>query len=222
MELSSLKSRFEIIQNRIRSAAIDAGRDPASVTLIAVTKTVPIDLIREAYDLGHRDFGESRLKEAQQKIEELPKDIRWHFIGKLQSNKAKKVAQLFKVIHTLENEGQLLEIQKANLDEPIDCFIEINVASEAQKSGITPEQLRGFLKSVLQYKCVRFRGLMSIGPANPNSELMRPYFKNVAEWNCQVNGEQLSLGMSNDFEVAIHEGSTHVRVGSALFGERNI
>jgi pyridoxal phosphate enzyme (YggS family) len=206
------------IQDRIDRACDKAGRDPASVTLIAVTKTIEIDAIRAAYDLGMRHFGENRLQEGLTKIEKLPNDAVWHFIGKLQSNKAKKAAESFAAIHTLETESQLKEIDK--IDGHIDCLVEVNVADEPQKSGIPANLLDEFVTSVAQYSKVRFRGLMTVGPAMQNQELMRPYFERMRKLRESVGGDWLSMGMSHDFEVAIQEGATHVRVGTALFGAR--
>lgn len=195
------------------------GRDPAEVTLIAVTKTVPVEVIRMAYDLGHRDFGENRVQEAIPKIAALPNDIRWHFIGTLQSNKARRVGTHFAVVHTLESESQLVELTKAG--KVIDGLIEVNIGSEAQKSGILSTELPKFSKIVVQYPLVRLRGLMTVGPVHPNAELMRPFFRELRELGERIGGAWLSMGMSNNFEVAIQEGSTHVRVGSALFGARS-
>ncbi|MFN8220353.1 MAG: YggS family pyridoxal phosphate-dependent enzyme [Fimbriimonadales bacterium] len=212
-----MRARLKAIQDRIERACETVGRDPALVTLIAVSKTHPADSIRALYDLGHRVFGESRLQEAIPKIEALPGDIEWHFIGKLQSNKAKKATEYFRAIHTIESESQLKELAKGR---PIDGLVEVNIGEEPQKSGIAPEMLDDFLKIVLQYDQVKFRGLMAIGPAHPNAEAMRPYFQRMFRLNERVQGEWLSIGMSQDFDVAIQEGATHVRVGTALFGER--
>jgi PLP dependent protein len=214
----SLARRLDVIRARMERASADVRCDPSGVTLVAVTKLVPIDDIKEAYDLGLREFGESRLQEALPKIERLPRDIRWHFIGKLQSNKAKRAAASFDVIHTLENEAQLKEIEKAG--SLIDSFIEVNIAEETQKTGIFTRDLDGFRRTLLHYPHVRFRGLMTVGPAEPDPEAMRPFFRRMRELNESVGGEWLSMGMSGDFEVAIQEGSTHIRVGSALFGDR--
>jgi len=212
-----VRARLKAIQDRIERACETVGRDPALVTLIAVSKTRPADSIRAMYDLGHRVFGESRLQEAIPKIEALTGDIEWHFIGKLQSNKAKKATEYFRAIHTIESESQLKELAKGR---PIDGLVEVNIGEEPQKSGIAPEMLDDFLKIVLQYDQVKFRGLMAIGPAHPNAEAMRPYFQRMFRLNERVQGEWLSIGMSQDFDVAIQEGATHVRVGTALFGER--
>lgn len=214
-----LIQNFDEVRERIQEAAQSVGRDPAEVTLIAVTKTVPVEVIRMAYDLGHRDFGENRVQEAIPKIAALPNDIRWHFIGTLQSNKARRVGTHFAVVHTLESESQLVELTKAG--KVIDGLIEVNIGSEAQKSGILSTELPKFSKIVVQYPLVRLRGLMTVGPVHPNAELMRPFFRELRELGERIGGAWLSMGMSNNFEVAIQEGSTHVRVGSALFGARS-
>ena len=207
------------IQIRIERACEQSDRDPASVTLIAVTKTVSFERIHEAYDLGLRHFGESRLQEALPKIEALPKDIVWHFIGKLQSNKAKRAAEHFPVIHSLDSENQLREIEKAG--KPVDGCIQVNIANEPQKTGISAESIDAFKGLVIQSHHVRFRGLMTIGPNLDDPEQMRPYFRRLRELGEQVGAEWLSMGMSGDFDVAVQEGATHIRVGSALFGERH-
>lgn len=206
------------VQERIARAAEGAGRDPASVTLIAVSKTHPLESIREAYDAGHRDFGESRLQELIPKWEAAPKDIRWHFIGKLQSNKAKRTAQMGLILHTLESSHQIHEVAKATTD--IEALIEVNTTDEPQKSGVVPQALDELVAEVLRCKNVRLRGLMTLGHAHRNAELQRPFFRTLRELNMKMGGEWLSMGMSGDFEVAIQEGSTHVRVGTAIFGER--
>ena len=160
----------------------------------------------------------NRLQEAIPKIEALPGDITWHYIGKLQSNKAKKAAQYFPDIHTLETEGQLKEIEKQS--NQASGLIELNLSSEAQKSGISGKMLDDFHTAVLECNHVRFRGLMTVGPNLEDPEGMRPYFKELRRLGEQVGAEWLSMGMSGDFEVAIQEGATHVRVGSAIFGSR--
>ncbi len=213
-----MKENLREIRDRMDKACESVGRDPAEITLIAVSKTFPIDAIEEAYDLGLRDFGESRLQEAQPKIESLPDDNRWHFIGVLQSNKAKKIGQLFSVVHTIAAESHLKEINKAN--RQIEAFIELNIAKEAQKSGISPESLDEFIKKVIQYPHVHLLGLMTIGPAENDPEAMRPYFQRTKKLNDQIGGTRLSMGMSGDFDVAIQEGASHIRVGTALFGVR--
>lgn len=213
-----LKENLASVEARISEACASAGRPRESVTLVAVSKTVPAQVLQEAYDLGLRVFGENRLQEAIPKLEVLPKDIEWHFIGHLQSNKAKRAAQLFDVIQTVCSEGQLKEIEKA--ERPIEVLIEVNVGEEPQKSGILPVNLAGFVERVLQYEHIRLKGLMTVGPNLEDSEAMRPYFRRMREWNAEIGGTWLSMGMSSDLDVAIQEGATHVRVGTALFGSR--
>ena len=213
-----VSSNLRDIRDRIRAACEIAEREESEVTLIAVSKTHPVDAIREAYDAGQRHFGESRLQEAQPKIEELPSDIVWHFIGSLQSNKAKKIASLFTVIHTFCKLDQLKEADKAN--KTIQGLIEINIANEPQKAGISPKQLDEYHREVLQFSNVHFRGLMTIGPAVSDAESERLYFRELKRLGTQVGAEWLSMGMSGDFEVAIQEGASHVRVGTAIFGSR--
>lgn len=212
-----MKKSLTEIRGRIECACAIAGRPVDDVTLIAVSKGVSIEAIAQAYDLGVRDFGESRLQEAEPKIEALPTDIRWHFIGSLQSNKARRIAALFDSIHTLASRSALDQLAKS--DAPIDCFIEVNIAEEPQKSGVSPKSLEEFVDLVLQCNLVHLRGLMTIGP-DVEPEAMRPYFRRLRGFSEQLHVTGLSMGMSRDFEVAIQEGSTHVRVGSALFGAR--
>jgi pyridoxal phosphate enzyme (YggS family) len=214
-----MKRRLAAIVERIHTACDQCGRDPSTVTLVAVSKTHRVESIRELYDLGVRDFAESRFQEALPKIEKLPYDITWHFVGHLQSNKARKVAEYFDVIHTIESESQLKEIQKAGRE--IQGFIEVNIAEESNKHGIFTDQLDDLRKKVIHYSHVHLRGLMTIGPALGEPEKMRPFFRSLRLLNERIGGDWLSMGMSGDFEVAIQEGSTHVRVGTALFGERS-
>lgn len=214
----SATERLREVQDRIDRACEAAGRDPDAVTLVAVSKTYPLDDLRALYDLGQRHFGESRLQEALPKVDAMPNDVVWHFIGRLQSNKAKRAAGAFDAIHTLESEGQLREIEKAG--RTIDGFVEANLADERTKGGLSPENLAGFVEKVVQCPNVRFRGLMAIGPAGMPDEALRPLYRGLAETNSRLGGTWLSLGMSGDLEAAIAEGATHVRVGTALFGAR--
>ncbi|MFN3682796.1 MAG: YggS family pyridoxal phosphate-dependent enzyme [Fimbriimonadaceae bacterium] len=214
----TLRERLAAVRERIASAAKSVGRNPEEVSLIAVTKTVAPERILEAYEAGQRVFGESRVQEAAPKIAGLPPDIEWHFIGKLQSNKVRKAAGLFRVIHTLESSSQLKEFEK--LAAPVDALIEVNLAHESQKSGVPPESLDEFWELASQCKGVRVRGLMTIGPNLGDPEAMRSFFRELRRLGDRFGCEWLSMGMSADFDVAIQEGATHVRVGSALFGER--
>lgn len=214
----SASERLSAIEERIQRACDEAGRDRKGVTLIAVSKTKSAEAIRELYDLGIRDFGESRLQEALPKIEALPKDICWHFIGHLQSNKAKKIASVFDVIHTVCNEGQLSQI--ARQERTVDVLVEVNVAQEPQKTGIIAVDLDAVTQLVIQCTRARLRGLMTIGPALEDPEAMRPYFRIITSEAARLGLEWISMGMSHDFDVAVQEGATHIRVGTALFGTR--
>lgn len=215
--MSSIAENYQRVSHQIEDAALRCGRDPASITLIVVSKTRDVDSIRELYDLGHREFGESRLQEALPKIEVLPTDIVWHFIGTLQSNKARRVAQTFQTVHTLTGESQLREIARA--ESIINGFAEVNIAQEAQKSGLSVSSLDDAVKHILECEQVHFRGLMTIGPQECAPEERRGYFRAMKELNTRVGGEWLSMGMSGDFTVAIEEGATHVRVGTAIFAK---
>ena len=215
---ATIKDRYQAIQDEIARNCSLVSRDPASVTLIAVSKTQSIDNVRKLYDLGHREFGESRLQELIPKAEVLPKDINWHFIGKLQSNKIRKAAELCQAIHTIESDSQIREFCK--FSKLIDVLIEVNIANEEQKSGILTKNLDVFHQSVIQSNLAEFRGLMTIGPIVREAEDSRPFFAEMRRLNEQVGGQWLSMGMSRDFGVAIQEGATHIRVGTSLFGER--
>jgi len=213
----SLQENLAEIEERIVSAASSAGRSREEITLIAVSKTVDIELLRDAYELGIREFGESRLQEALPKIAALPADVRWHFVGALQSNKARRTAENFSLIHSLGTASALGEIAKAQTNAEV--LIEVNIGEESQKSGIFPKLLDEFAKTVLHCDQVHLRGLMTVGPAE-EPEAMRPYFRKMREMKEALGLPILSMGMSSDFDVAIQEGATHIRVGTALFGAR--
>lgn len=215
----SIADRLLALESKISDACQVAGRERGEVTLVCVSKTVSVELIAEAYKCGIRDFGESRLQELQTKVHQLPSDIRWHFIGKVQSNKAKKIASLCSVIHSLESENQIAEIEKQS--RTVDGFLQVNLAGEEQKSGIFLKDLDRTLEIVLKSKTVRLAGLMTIGPLTSDLEQTRSLFRELADLVREKGLSSVSMGMSGDFEVAIQEGSTHIRVGSAIFGHRN-
>ena len=216
--MNEITVRWQEIREKCDDICRKCDRDPASVTIIAVSKTVPLDLMLQAYDIGIRDFGESRYQEAQPKIEAMPSDIRWHFIGKLQSNKARRIGESFDVIHTLEAQSQIRELEKC--DKQIKALIEVNVTKEQQKAGIFPETLDETVDLLSCSQNVRFQGLMTIGPLVDDPEQNREVFRSLAQLGMRHRAEWLSMGMSADYDVAIQEGATHVRIGSALFGER--
>lgn len=209
---------WEQIQEEVAEACREAGREPEEVTIVAVSKLKPEEDIRNVYDQGCRIFGESRVQEAAAKIAALPSDIQWHFIGPLQSNKAKKAAQLFDCIHSICSEQQLQQVVKAK--RPIDYLLQINLGEEEQKAGIFADALDAAMEFVAKYPEVRWKGLMGVSPLVSNPEESRVHFRRLAQLGRQVGAEWLSMGMSSDFRVAIQEGATHVRIGSAIFGRR--
>lgn len=213
-----MRERLAKIRENIARACGSVGRDPTDVVLVAVSKTVSPDLMLRAYELGVRDFGESRLQEAQTKVHSLPPDVTWHFIGKLQSNKARKVGGLFSVVHTIESENQLKELAKC--DRTLEGLIEVNIGREPQKAGVFSERLDETVRLLSHYNNVRFRGLMTIGPETSDPEQSRQVFRELKGLGDKIGAGWLSMGMSGDYVVAVQEGSTHVRIGSALFGER--
>ena len=215
---ATIRDRYQVVREEIKRNCSLVSRDPASVTLIAVSKTQPVDNVRKLYDLGHRQFGESRLQELIPKAEALPNDIIWHFIGKLQSNKVRRAAEICQVLHTIESDSQIKELCK--LSKQSEILLEVNIANEEQKSGILTKSLDVLHQSVIQSDQAKFRGLMTIGPIVREAEDSRPYFAELRRLNELLGGEWLSMGMSGNFGVAIQEGATHIRVGTSLFGER--
>lgn len=216
----NLRDRLEQVRSRIARAAARAGRDPTSITLIAVTKVFPASAIREGYELGLRDFGENYLQEFEGKFPEVGglTGARFHLIGHLQSNKAKRAAELFQVIETVDT-GKLA----ARLDavgRPLEVMLEVKLSPEDSKSGAEPSELSALIAAVRSCGNLQLQGLMTMPPWSDDAELSRPYFRRLRELAIEHGLAQLSMGMSHDLEVAIEEGATHVRVGTALFGSR--
>jgi pyridoxal phosphate enzyme (YggS family) len=212
--------RYQSVLQRIEQAARRGGRDPASIRLIAVTKTVPPDRIREAVDAGIRDLGENRLQEAQPKIEALT-DLHatWHFIGRLQTNKAKKVAEVFDWVQSVDR-LELAERLDQQATEKMPVLIEVKLHAEDTKSGAEEAVLPELVDRLRRSARLDLRGLMAIPPFVEDVESVRPYFRKLRELAQRYELSELSMGMSHDFDVAIEEGATMVRVGTALFGER--
>jgi PLP dependent protein len=218
--MSDVRENCLRILDRIQQAAAQSGRDPASVKLIAVTKTVPPENICEAVDCGIRDIGENRLQEAILKMEalsELP--LTWHFIGHLQTNKAKKVVEHFQWVQSVDRPELAEKLNQAAL-KPLPVLIEVKLHEEPNKSGIDEAGLPSFVEQFKGYKQLLLRGLMAIPPFFDNAEDVRPYFRKLGDLAKRFSLPELSMGMSHDFEVAIEEGATMVRIGTALFGER--
>jgi pyridoxal phosphate enzyme (YggS family) len=219
------------VQERIRKACERAGRDAQSVRLIAVTKTFGVEKIREAVEAGIRDVGENFVQELRKKRQALnDQSIRWHFVGHLQSNKVRYIADYIYLIHSLDHRSVAEEVDKrgARSGRPINVLVEVNTSGEKTKFGVLPESTAEFLKSIAGFRNLRVKGLMTIGPFLPNPEDSRPAFRTLRELRDEVakagieNVEmtELSMGMTNDFEVAIEEGATMIRIGTAIFGPR--
>jgi pyridoxal phosphate enzyme (YggS family) len=222
------------ILKRMSHAAMRAGRSPDGVKLIAVTKTVEIEKIQEAVDIGLRIFGENRVQEAQKKVPCLKSGvsdsgIEWHLIGHLQQNKAKYAVRLFDLIHTIDSVELAEEInrQAEKIDKIQKALVQIKLSGEETKHGVSEEDFLSLLKRVKGMKNIQLKGLMAIPPFFDDPEKTRPYFRRLRELRdkaekagCEL--KELSMGMSNDFEVAIEEGATMVRIGTALFGERSV
>lgn len=201
---------------------------PKTVTLIAVSKTKPQSDLIEAYEAGQRDFGENKIQEMSEKWEHLPKDIHWHMIGHVQTNKVKYMAPFVHLIHAVDSLKLLKEIQKQALKNKrtIGCLIQIRIAQEETKFGLPAEELSSLVEAAKQFPNVAIKGLMGMASFTSNQEQVRQEFKNLAEIFSAfklVNPEStiLSMGMSGDYQMAIEEGSTVIRVGSKIFGERN-
>lgn len=229
----SIKERYNEILNRVNEAAIRSGRDPKEVTLMAVTKTHPAAELNEVIDAGATDIGENRVQEVLEKYEKV-KPVRWHLIGHLQTNKVKNIVDKVVMIHSVDSLHLAKEIDKrvSALNKKMDILIEINSAMEESKSGIAASELKKLVAEITE-TCdnLKICGIMCIPPIAANPEDSRPYFKEAKQlfddmkiWDFPVDKVEpkvLSMGMSGDFEVAIEEGSTIVRVGSSIFGQRN-
>ena len=224
----SLAENLTLIQQRIRAACDRAGRSVDSVTLLAVSKTHPADTIKAATDLGLMLFGENKVQEAKAKIPNSPGKARWHFIGHLQSNKCRDAVELFSMIQCVDSLAIAQEINKRadQASKTMPVLLEINVAGEGSKVGYKPEQMLAELRELNSLSRLEIHGLMAIPPFSPVPEKSRSYFKALRDLKIRAEDllgaplPALSMGMSDDFEVAIEEGSTMIRVGTALFGAR--
>jgi len=218
--METLRERLEAVRGRIARAAEQARRDPSAITLLAVTKVFPASIIREAYQLGLREFGENYVQEFETKAPEvgaLP-GARYHLIGHLQSNKSKKAAELFQVIQTVDSPKLARRLNET--ERPLDVMLEVKLSEERAKSGAEPSDLPVLIDAVRACPHLRLLGLMTMPPWSDDPELSRPYFRRLRELGEQHGLSQLSMGMSHDLEAAIEEGATCVRVGTALFGKR--
>jgi len=216
----SVRERLSEVRGRVERAAARAGRDPQSITLVAVTKVFPASAIREAYEAGVRDFGENYVQEFESKEPDVRDLIgaRFHLIGHLQSNKAKRAVELFQVIATVDSPKLARRLDDA--DRPLDIMLEVKLSLEEAKSGADPAELPALIDAVRASKNLHLLGLMTVPPWTEDAEQSRPYFRRLRELASEYGLPHLSMGMSHDFEVAIEEGATFIRIGTALFGKR--
>ncbi len=226
-----IKEQLRDVQQRIEAACLRAGRNPKEVTLIAVSKTKPVSMIQEVLEEGVADFGENKPQELRDKYEVLPEDLRWHLIGHLQRNKIKYIIDKACMIHSVESVrlAQAIdqEAEKHGLIMPV--LVEVNVAREESKFGIMPEETLDFVQEIAQFPHIQIQGLMTIAPFTENPEENRQYFKKLKKLQVDIAAKNidnvcmchLSMGMTGDYEVAIEEGATMVRVGTGIFGTRN-
>lgn len=226
-----VKEQLEEVEQRITAACERAGRKRDDVTLIAVSKTKPVEVLQEAYDAGVRIFGENKVQELIDKYEVLPKDIQWHMIGHLQTNKVKYIVDKVACIHSVDSLklAEVIEKEAEKKDCRVNILIEVNVAEEESKFGLSMEEVIPFVEKVATFPHICIRGLMTIAPFVENAEENRTIFKNLHKLSVDimsknidnVNVSILSMGMTNDYEVAIEEGATMVRVGTGIFGKRD-
>ena len=227
-----ISDNIKRVRERIAKAASGVGRDPQDVQLVAVSKTVDVKRIKQAIEAGTTILGENYIQEAREKIEELGQDVRWDFIGHLQSNKVKHAVDLFEMIHSVDRLSLAQEINKAaeKKKKKVRILVQVNVSGEETKSGIDPGGVISLVREIASLPNLSLEGLMSMPPYFDDPEDARPYFTSLRELRGKILMEgiegillkELSMGMSGDFEVAIEEGSTLVRVGTAIFGERNL
>lgn len=226
--------RIAEVRRAIEMSARSAGRDPREIRLIAVSKTHPPDVVKVAIEAGIRDFGENRVQEADSKIIQLGRDAaRWHLIGHLQANKARRAVTLFDVIHTLDSASlarRLDRLCEESERDKLSVLVQVDLGGEATKSGASEDKLAELVTVIAGCARLRLRGLMTIPPFFDDANLVRPYFRRLRELRDKLKAQQafdsgegeLSMGMSHDFAVAIEEGATFVRVGTAIFGERRM
>jgi PLP dependent protein len=226
--MSEIAENLHMVRERIRAACAASGRDEGACELIAVSKTFPAECVREAMEAGQVVFGESRFQEAEPKIAGLPSKLRWHFIGRLQRNKLRKILPLFDVIHAFDSLRLAEHTDRLAVELGLfpKIFLQVNVADEAAKGGFAPDALVAEMDALLALERLEILGLMTIPPMGPDAEASRNWFvklrelRDGLEHRFDVRLPCLSMGMSGDFEVAVQEGATHVRVGSLIFGER--
>ena len=226
-----LRENLQEVEERIQEACWRAGRDRSEVTLVAVSKTKPVAILQEAYDLGVRVFGENKVQEIREKYEALPKDIEWHMIGHLQTNKVKYIVDKVRLIHSVDSLrlAEVIEKEAEKHNRIVDILLEVNVAEEESKFGLKMPEVIPMAEKVVQLPHIRLRGLMTIAPFVENPEKNRAIFANLHDLYVDIKEKNidngtvsiLSMGMTNDYEVAVEEGATMVRVGTGIFGARD-
>lgn len=226
-----LADKLNLVKKNIEEACDTAGRSPQEVTLIAVSKTKPVEMLKEAYDAGARVFGENKVQEILDKYDQMPSDVQWHMIGHLQRNKVKYIIDKVELIHSVDSLHLAKQIEKEAVKKGVDAqiLVQVNIAQEDTKFGINGPEVMSLVEEISKFPHVHIRGLMTSAPFVANPEENRCYFKklhklfvDIREKNIDnVSMDILSMGMTNDYEVAIEEGATMVRVGTGIFGARN-
>lgn len=227
-----IKNNIQVIKEKIEKSAKKSNRDANDIVLLGVTKTVDTDAIEEAIKSGITDVGENKPQELARKYDIIGDKVRWHLIGTLQTNKVKYIIDKVSMIHSLDRDGLCQEIQKRaeKINKSIDCLIQVNISKEESKHGLDKENVIEFINNVSEkYKNINIKGLMTMAPFTENEDEVRSVFKELKELSIEIKNlkiegvsmDVLSMGMSNDFEIAIEEGSTLVRVGTSIFGTRN-
>lgn len=219
------------VQENIRGACERSGRDHKDVTLLCVSKTKPVSMIKEAYDYGMREFGENKVQELCEKAKVLPDDIKWHMIGHLQRNKVKYIIGITELIHSVDSERLAEEISKESVKKQVttNILVEVNVAGEETKFGVPPDEAIAFVEKIAKFPGICVKGLMTIAPFVKNPEENREFFENLRKLSIDITNKHidnvsmsiLSMGMTGDYTTAIEEGATHVRVGTGIFGVRD-
>lgn len=225
----SVQEKWTIVQKNIEEACLKSGRNPEEIKVVAVTKYVSLARMQEALSCGLRQFGESKAQDALPKWEQLGEEAVWHFIGHLQTNKVKYIIDKFSYIHSLDRPSLAKEINKraAKLNKPISCFVQVNVANEETKHGLAVDEVEEFIESMQDFPYIKVIGLMTMAPYVENPEETRPIFRELRHIQQSLQKKawsfapltELSMGMSNDYQVAIEEGATYIRLGSCLVGE---
>lgn len=228
--MSGIRENVERVRQRIESACRRVGRSLNEIILVCVTKTIDVARIDEAIGCGITDIGENRIQEAKAKYDQISRPVRWHMVGHLQTNKAKDAVKMFDLIHSVDSLHLARAIDKraGEVGKLMNCLIELNLSKEASKFGITPEEVFSLIEETAKLDNLRINGLMTMAPLVDDPELTRTYFKKLRELSEEIRSrnyknvqmEYLSMGMSQDFEVAIEEGSNIVRIGTAIFGLR--